>query len=274
MKKNSLSVVMPALNEEKNIEEAIISTINALHNHDIENEIIVINDGSTDNTAHILKNLEEKYKNIKVIHHKKPKGIGYSVWEGIKASCKDITVYFPADNENDPQDALLYFDLMDRVDIIAPFVYNIEVRGRKRKIISEIYNFIINFTFGAKLNYHNGTTFYRRVIFDNIELSNFGFFFQTELLIKLIKKGYLFAEVPNYLKQRVGGKSKAISFKSFIQVTKGYLNLVYTIHIKSFIKRRAYGKLHPESITYKRNTLFKNEVPRCKHTGYQNKMSC
>ena len=263
MKKYSLSVIMPALNEEKNIKKAVTDTLTALNKHEIDGEIIIINDGSTDNTANIVQELSKNIDNLKIITHKKPEGIGRSVWDGIKSSEKDIVVYFPADNENDPDDALRFFDLMDNVDILVPFIHNIEVRDKIRRLISAIYNFIINMTFGIKLNYHNGTTLYRRVILNDIELSNFGFFYQAEILIKLIRKGYLFAEVPNYLGQRANGKSKALTGKSFMQTAGGYLNLAYTIHIKALETKKNYQKLHPESVTYLRNLEFENKLNDC-----------
>lgn len=260
MKKYSLSVVMPALNEEKNIENAVTSTLNAFSKHDIDGEIIIINDGSTDNTACIVNDLIQKYNNIRLITHKKPNGIGCSFWEGAKNSKKDFVVMFPGDNENDPNEALMFFDLTEKVDIIIPFVHNIEVREKVRRLISSMYNFIMNMSFGIRLNYHNGTVFYRRVILNDVNLSSFGFFYQAEILIKLLRKGYLFAEVPNYLGQRASGKSKALTFKSFLQIVKGYLNLVYNIHIKRLESRKNYQKLHTESVTYARNIEFESKT--------------
>ncbi len=260
MSKYSLSVIMPALNEEKNIEEAVKSTLNAFSKHDINGEIIVVNDGSTDNTAQILENLSQQFDNVRFITHSKPGGIGYSFWDGAKLSEKDVVVMFPGDNENDADDALIFFDLVDKVDIIIPFIHNIEVRDRTRRLISSIYNFIMNISFGIKLNYHNGTIFYKRVILNDVELSSFGFFYQAELLIKLIRKGYLFVEVPNYLGQRGSGESKALTMKSFIQVIRGYLKLAYNIHIKRFESKKNYPKLQPESVTYMRNLVFENKL--------------
>jgi len=166
---------------------------------------------------------------------------------------------FPGDNENDPDDALIFFDIMDNVDIIIPFIHNIEVREPKRRFLSSLYRSIMNISFGINLNYHNGTTFYRRIILNDVELSNYGFFYQAELLIKLIRKGYLFAETPNYLGQRTTGKSKALTWRSFAQIIKGYLNLVYNIHIKLIESRNNYRNFHPESVTYLRNSVFENK---------------
>lgn len=244
----TLSVIMPALNEEKNIEAAILSTLKAFEKFNINGEIIVINDGSADNTGNIIHKIMNANSNVKLINHSNPKGIGYSFWEGAKASQSDIVIMFPGDNENDPFDALSFLYLMHNVDIIIPFIHNIDVREKFRRVISSTYRFIINMSFGINLNYTNGTVFYRRAILDDIKLKNFGFFYQAELLIRLIRKGYLFAEVPNFLQTRNNGKSKAITLISLIKVMKGYLTLAYDIHIKHVEN----GKLNKESITYKK----------------------
>ncbi len=251
----TLSVIMPALNEERNIKDSITSTLNAFKKHAIMGDIIIINDGSRDNTGKIVEKIMAKNKLIRLINHEKPKGIGYSFLDGVKNSNKDIVVMFPGDNENDPDDTLNFIDLMEKVDVLVPFIHNVEVRNRTRRTISSLYRFIINMSFGISLNYTNGTVFYRKCIFDNIELKSFGFFYQAELLIKLIRKGYLFAEVPNFLNKRSSEKSKAITLKSLFKVIKSYLHLVYEIHIRRIETKKpkwAYRKFNRHSVSYKK----------------------
>jgi glycosyltransferase involved in cell wall biosynthesis len=247
----SLSVIMPALNEEKNIKEAIYSTLKAMDHYKIKGEMIVINDGSIDNTGKIIQEIIKNNKNIKLINHNKPMGIGYSFFDGIKFSEKDVVVMFPGDNENDSFDALSFFYLMNNVDIIVPFIHNSEVRNRFRRLISSIYRFIINMSFGINLNYTNGTVFYRKCILEDIKLKSKGFFYQAEILIKLIRKGYMFAEIPNVLLKRNSGKSKAVSFKSLLNIIKNYLILFLDIHIKRIEGKNGYYNLHKKSISIK-----------------------
>jgi hypothetical protein len=139
---------------------------------------------------------------------------------------------------------------LNHVDIIVPFFYNVEVRDRVRRLFSSMYRFIINMSFGINLNYTNGTVFYRRCILQDIELKSTGFFYQAELLIKLIRKGYLFAEVPNFLLTRRGGTSKATTLKSLWRVIRDYLSLAYQIHIRRIESKKDYCKLNPKSVTY------------------------
>ncbi len=251
MNKYSLSVIMPALNEEDNIKDSIESTLKAIDKCNIDGEIIIVNDGSTDKTLEIVNKIIQRDKRIKLINHKKPEGIGYSFFDGAKRSIKDIVVMIPGDNENIPEATLAFFNLLEEVDIIIPFIHNIEVRHKGRRIISSIYRFIINISFGTNLNYTNGTVFYRRCILDDIKLHSFGFFYQTELLIKLIRKGYLFSEVPNLLSSRNSGKSKATTLFSLVRLTGNYLKLFYAIHLKRIESVKDYRKLNPHSISYK-----------------------
>src|SRR3989339_1368239 len=205
MKMTSLSIIMPALNEETSIRDAVSSSLRSIKKYGIDGEVIVINDGSTDRTRVIVEEMMKGNSSVKLVNHDRPRGIGYSFFDGAKLSDKDVVVMFPGDNENDPDDALSFFGLLENVDIIVPFIHNIEVRDRKRRLISSLYRFIINMSFGINLNYTNGTVFYRRCILKDVEIKSAGFFYQAETLIKVIRKGYLYAEVPNFLSVRGGG---------------------------------------------------------------------
>ncbi|MDY0084177.1 MAG: hypothetical protein RBR74_13415, partial [Ignavibacteriaceae bacterium] len=69
-----------------------------------------------------------------------------------------------------------------------------------------LYRFIINLSFGTNVNYTNGTVFYHRSILKGYNLESYGFFYQANIVIKLIRQGYLYAEVPNFLSVRASGK--------------------------------------------------------------------
>ena len=226
----SLSVVMPALNEENNVISAIERTLSAFDHLGINGEIIVVNDGSTDNTGALVENRIEREKRIRMIVHETPQGIGASFWDGVKVAHGEIVSMFPGDDENEPVEALRYFHLLENVDIVVPFVCNKGMRPKRREKLSSMFTTIINLTFRTRLNYTNGTVLYRKSILSDLVLRNRGFFYQTELLIKAMKRGYLFAEVPSLLRQRSSGTSKAISFQSFYAVVSGYLHLVKDVY--------------------------------------------
>ena len=160
-------------------------------------------------------------------------------------------VFVPGDNENDARDFLRYFHLVNDVDIIIPFVMNIEVRSKFRRIVSSIYRLIINITFGMNLNYTNGNVIYNRKILSDIQLKTTGFFFQAELLIKLIRMGYFYAEAPHILSKRQIGKTKAITLSSLFNVIFSYCHLVWDIHLMR-VEGRQRKTVNQNSVSNKR----------------------
>jgi len=247
-----ISIVMPALNEEANISPAMESTLKAFADNGISGEIVVINDGSTDKTASIVKEMVRKRPDeVRLIEHATPQGIGASFWDGVLAAKGEIVCMLPGDNENEPSEILRYVKLLNDVDMVIPFIYNRWVRPAFRNLLSLVYRLIINSTFGVNLNYTNGTVLYRKSILIDTTYRSKSFFFQTDILIRLIKKGYLFAEVPYRLGLRGSGKSKAVSFPSFWRVIKGYMRLVRDIYFTSGAKTGA-GSFSKDSSSLKR----------------------
>ncbi len=146
-KKMSVSVIMPALDEESNILDAIDNVLNSFKNFSINGEIVVINDGSTDKTSNLVNEEMKKNTQVRLIEHETPQGIGASFWDGVDNAHGDIVVLLPGDNENDSVEIFRYCNLLEHVDIVIPFVFNKEVRSLLRNFYSYIYRFIINTTF-------------------------------------------------------------------------------------------------------------------------------
>ncbi|MFA5337320.1 MAG: glycosyltransferase family 2 protein [Candidatus Omnitrophota bacterium] len=255
--KIDVSVIMPALNEEKNIRPAITNALKAFDEFKINGEIVVVNDGSTDKTEEIILELKEKEKRLNLIKHTTPQGIGASFWDGVGRAKGDAVVMLPGDNENDPWETFRYASLLNHVDVVIPFVFNKQVRSFFRNVLSYAYRFIINTTFGVNFNYTNGTILYRKSILSEMNCKSTGFFFQTEILIKVAKRGYLFAEVPYRLGLRPEGISKAVTFPSFLKVSKGYLRLVKDIYFNKSAKAEC-GNFSKDSQSAKRCNLIDN----------------
>ncbi|MBH75380.1 MAG: hypothetical protein CL896_06290 [Dehalococcoidia bacterium] len=226
-----LSIVVPVLNEEENIDSALNNICEAIERSAVKCEVIVVDNGSVDSTIKIVETRQRGCHYIKLIPKVLPRGIGVAVWEGIRNSKGKYVVMIPGDGENDMWEILRYLPLMKDVDIVIPYVYNREVRSIFRRLFSKLYKLIINISFGMLLNYMNGTVMYRRTILDSVHLHSKGFFFQTELLIKCIKTGYLYAEVPYKISPRDGGRQKAITPQSGFTVMKDYIELLVAVYL-------------------------------------------
>ncbi|MFA5156185.1 MAG: glycosyltransferase family 2 protein [Candidatus Omnitrophota bacterium] len=230
-----ISVIMPSLNEEKNIAAALENTLAALEKFKIRGEVIAIDDGSSDRTADLVKAAAKDNPAISLLSHSRPQGIGASFWDGVANARGNAIVLIPGDNECIPEEIFRYYGLLKDVDMIIPFVLNKEVRPPLRLLLSFIYKLIINFTFFVNFNYTNGTIIYRKSVLEDAGSRNMGFFFQTDILIRAVKKGYLFAEVPYRLGKRKAGDSKAFSLRSLLNVIKGYLRLTFDYYFKKHL---------------------------------------
>lgn len=229
----AISVIMPALNEEKNILDAIESVLKDFETCNIKGEVLVINDGSTDRTEDLVNSAIKKDARIRMIKHLNPRGIGVSFWEGVDNAGSEAVVLLPGDNENVGVEIFRYAKLLEDVDMVLPFVYNRKVRSRFRNALSWLYCRIINATFSLNFKYTNGTVLYRRSILAQLDYRcTMGFFYQTDILVRLAKRGYFFVEVPYRLRGRAGGASKAFNLPSLLRVIKGYFRLVKDIYLK------------------------------------------
>lgn len=240
---------MPCLNEEANVGIAMETTLQAFDLYEVKGELIVVNDGSSDGTRAVVESNPDP--RIRLLNHERPMGIGRSFFDGVQqASCQFVTM-FPGDNENDPVDALTYLHIANDVDIIVPFIHNVEIRSPMRRLTSSLYRFIINLSFGMNLNYTNGTVIYNTAVLRKIRPRSQGFFYQAEILIRLIRRGYLYAETPHFLADRSSGKTKALSLRSLLDVSSAYLALLADVHLF----RRVGATDHPlneSSATYRR----------------------
>lgn len=247
-----ISVVMPALNEEENIVAAVENAAQAFTKVGVTGEIVVVDDGSRDRTGELVRNLQKQYSFLRMIRHESPMGIGRSFWDGALQATGEIVTLLPGDAENDGYEIMRYLPLMNEVDLVVPYVFNRSTRSPFRRFVSKLYRSIINGTFNTTLNYMNGTVMYRRTILQQLTLKSNGFFYQTELLMKCLRAGYLYAEVPYGLKQRAAGASTALTLKSFYRVAKDYFIVIRAVNFSQGVPT----SLVKESISYARTQSF------------------
>lgn len=227
-----VSIIITALNEERDVLKAVTNTINAFEEYKVNGEVVFVNDGSTDKTGDIIRKSYGGDKRFQFITHKTPRGVGASFWEGVETARGNVVAWLPGDNQTDPWEVIRYHSLLDHVDIVIPFIYNTGVRSLFRRTLSIVYRFIINTSFSTNFNYTNGSILYRKSVLKQLPYRSSSFFFQTDILITLTKKGCLFAEVPFRLDARDFGHSKAVTFPSFFKVARGFLRLVIDYYSK------------------------------------------
>lgn len=228
----SVSVVIPAYNEEKNLESTVKFLLDRLNKNNISDfEILIFNDNSTDNTGEIADVLAEKYSQIKVIHNLKNMNLGYNITKGFELSTKEYCGFIPGDNETEPETLDNIFQNLGQADIVIPHIQNPEARPWGRRILSKTYIIIINAAFGLNMKYYNGMCYFKTAMVKKVPVSTYGFAYMTEILVKLLKSGASFIDVPMINRVRESGATKAFRIKNIISVFKTFLYLFYEIQI-------------------------------------------
>lgn len=255
-----LSIVVPCLNEEDNLESSINRIFLSAQARELSPEVIIVDDGSTDQTFPIAKRLAEENKDVKVIQLEQNRGIGRAFWEGVKAANNEFVVMLPGDDENDPDEVFRYVSLLEHVDLIVPFVMNTATRSLLRRTVSRLYRFIVNISFGTDFNYTNGTVIYNRSALLTLNAPTNSFFFQTELVIRL-SRNYLYAEVPHYIRSRSSGRSTAIGIRSLFRVSYAFFKLLLEMHI---LRKKGHrlGPFHIPNVTrtFKRMSVTQRDI--------------
>ncbi len=234
--KPTLSIVVPALNEEANIRDAVREAIAALGDRFADYELLLFNDGSTDRTGEIMDELAAADRHIRVTHNAKSQNLGGVYKQGIALARMEYLLMVPGDNENPGHALQAPFDAIGKADIVLPFPENSLVRGWPRHAGSRAYVNLINLLFGLNVRYYNGTVIHRVEFLRGLDIKTSSFAYQAEILLKLLCAGKSFVEVGIRIEPPKPGRvSRAFRWKNLVQVGKTMGDLFMDLRVrKSF----------------------------------------
>jgi len=216
----SISIIVPCYNEGKNIAgtvESIKKSLGAAGGFSSA-EILIFNDKSTDDTGAVAEALAKEHQEIRVIHNERNMGFGYNYTEGVRLAEKDYILMIPGDNEI-PSDAITsIFSNVGRADIIIPYTINPEVRPLPRRVISRAFVILFNTLFALSLRYYNGPCVIKARLLKKVPMTTHGFAYMAAILVRLIKSGATFTEIPMSIQYRASGDSKALRPRNIISV--------------------------------------------------------
>ena len=230
----SISIIIPAYNEEKKLAPTVGFALEALNRHNIVDfEIIIFDDASTDKTGEVADELAKNHPAIKVVHNEKNMNLGFNFARGIQLATKEFVGMIPGDNEMEPESLDNIFQVLGKADIIVPYIENPKARPWGRRFLSKTYIMIINTAFGLNLKYFNGGCYFKTSMVKNVPISTFGFSYMTEILVKILKSypNTTFIEVPMINRVRERGATKAFRLKNIVSVFKTFLTLFWEVQI-------------------------------------------
>jgi glycosyltransferase involved in cell wall biosynthesis len=233
-----ISVIMPAFNEGKKIGSNLNETIETFRSLGHPFEIIVVNDGSTDNTADEVHKIELKHPEVTLVTYTKNGGKGNALKEGWKHAHGDLITFVDADLELHPRQLRRFIDEMETtgVDIVIGSKRHPESiisYPLKRRILSKFYNLLIRGLFQCNLtDTQPGLKLFKREVlaqeFPKVFVKRYAF--DLELLLNSQKDGFTLAEVPieiNFVREH-GGR---IKLKDVGHIFKDTMGIFYRVKL-------------------------------------------
>ncbi len=204
----AISIVLPAFNEEGNIERAVRSAAEAVAPLVDAYEIVVVDDGSRDETPTILKRLEQELgPKLLVVTHESNLGYGKALRVGFESAHGRYIFYTDADNQFDLRELEGFFPAIEGVDAILGYRVGRQ-DGAFRLMVSNGYNALASFAFGMDVRDLNCSfKLFRREALTSLYLEEDYFFIDTEIVVQLHRAGYKYEQTGVRHYPRTAGSS-------------------------------------------------------------------
>lgn len=229
--KPTLSVIVPALNEERHLGDAVAEVIQAIGDRFADWEILVFDDGSSDATGRIADDLARVEPRILVTHNARPRNLGGVYKQGVEMARFEYVVMIPGDNENPASAMIPVFEAVGRAEIVLPYPENERARSPLRVLISKSYVALLNSLFSLDIPYYNGTVVHRVENARRFPIATNSFAYQSELLIQLLRAGTSYVAVPIRIAPRAGRRSKALRPENVAGVLSAIGRLFFQLRI-------------------------------------------
>jgi glycosyltransferase involved in cell wall biosynthesis len=202
----SISVVVPARNEEASIAAVVERSYEAFDALGRRGEVLVVNDGSTDRTGAVLQELAVRYPSLRVFTHRRSRGMTAGLQAMFAASQGDIVILIPADMESDPLvDVPTLVNYLEAHDLDVAAGWRQERKDNK-VLASRVYNAVMQAVGGVHVHDGNWIKAMRREVVDSFPPLRSDW--HRFLLMIAVHNGYRIGETPTFYQPRQAGSSK------------------------------------------------------------------
>jgi dolichol-phosphate mannosyltransferase len=244
-----LSVVIPARDEEGCIEQTLVDVATTLLREQIPYELVVVDDGSTDQTPALVRHVMERYAGVRLVINSGAHGFGLAVRTGIAQATGDAIAVMMADASDSPADLVQYYrKIQEGYDCVfgSRFIAGSAVIDYPvhKLTLNRMANWFIKTLFRFRFNdTTNAFKCYRRHAIDGIQpLISPHFNLTVEMPLKAIVRGYSYTVVPISWTNRKTGMSK-LKLK---EMGSRYLFIVLYLWLEHHLSRGDYVRRHAE----------------------------
>jgi glycosyltransferase involved in cell wall biosynthesis len=221
MSDRSLSIIIPAYCEAENILDTLENVTRALVPLSLTHEIIVVDDGSADQTGALVTANLSRFPTVRLLTNERNVGFGASYRRGVDAATLDHIVMVHGDNAWGHDTLRQFFDHVGEADIIIGYTRHMwRQRTWQRTAVSKAFTFLVNVITQRWLTYYNGLQIHRAPVLKSLHIESRGYGFQAEVLVKALRCTRTYREVPMDLTERTRGESQAFRLKNFVDVAR------------------------------------------------------
>jgi glycosyltransferase involved in cell wall biosynthesis len=227
----SLSIFFPAYNDGGTIASMVISALLTARTLTPDHEVIVIDDGSRDQTPRVLDELASLYPEVRVVHHPVNRGYGGALRSGFERASKEYVFYTDGDAQYDPTELGVLWERMDEtVDVVNGYKIS-RSDPFHRILIGRLYHHAVRLLFGLQVrDVDCDFRLLRTSVFERVALTKSSGVICLELMKKIQDAGFRIAEVPVHHFHRAYGKSQFFNVRRIartaVDVLKLWLELV------------------------------------------------
>ena len=212
--RGGLSVVVPAYNEGAGLPAALDEIAAALQALGRPWEIVVVDDGSTDDTVAVARRVAAERANVRVVQNGSNLGIGGALRNGVREARLELVTIVPADIAFDLARLSDMLAAMEGADVLVCLRSDRRDSSLFRKVVSQVYIGLVQRLFALPLQQFNYIHVYRRAIFERVAYESNGVFFHAELLIRARDAGFVLREFPLEYRPRRAGAAKGARLRT------------------------------------------------------------
>lgn len=224
-KLREISVFFPCFNEQENIPKLVSSALEFLPSIADDFQIILVNDGSVDQTKLVAQKYADENQQVELVSHEINRGYGAALRTGFLSAKKELVFYTDGDNQFDIKELPRLIELKDKYDIVSGYRLRRQ-DSFSRKLNAALYNFALFILFGLRIrDVDCAFKLYKRELFDKIEIISNGALVDAEILIKAKRLGYKIGQCGVSHFPRAAGKQTGANIKVILRAFKEIIKL-------------------------------------------------